>query len=273
MDIETLYGFRIYIIESLPSDRLHTGLNLMHRLQELWTNMNCYDFDVKYYEAFDKNDLESTMSIILADVENDNYIPIIQIECHGQETGLSLSSLEDVTWGELFAMTRPINVASCNNLFLNLSMCYGAMIALCIEPKDRAPFRTVIGPLNTINEDVLEEAWYEFYTRCCNIGDATNKNILDILPLEFQFLDQELLFDMHYNREKLFPDLFKEDVMNELKYTFRNDMKESDPLILMLDLSLFEKRVRNNYRRFRERYKPYFCFWEDMESTARKDNQ
>lgn len=37
MDIETLYGYRIYIIESLPLDRLHTGINLMHKLQELWT--------------------------------------------------------------------------------------------------------------------------------------------------------------------------------------------------------------------------------------------
>ena len=30
----------------------------MHKLQELWTKKNCYDFDIRYYEVFDKSDLE-----------------------------------------------------------------------------------------------------------------------------------------------------------------------------------------------------------------------
>lgn len=263
MDIETLYGIRIYIIESLPSDRLHTGLNLMHKLQKLWTKENCYDFDVKYYEVFDKSDLDSTIAIILDDVENDNYIPIIQIDCHGHNSGMELLSEEVIPWCELMNLVRPINIESHNMLFLNMSMCFGANIISCIDPLERAPFKGVAGPIDKINEDVLEDAWFEFYENLRNCEKNGIKSIEHALPKDFKYIDQKQLFFLHFNQAELLPDLFQENVNYDLaKMTF-DDAQRNKFGALCIDSAMYKKWKEEKYRQFCNNHIDHFCF-EDV---------
>ena len=65
--------------------------------------------------------------------------------------------------GGLNSLIRPINITAHNSLLLNLSMCNGNAVIREIDPKKRAPFRAVVGPLGEIHAMLLQESWEKFY--------------------------------------------------------------------------------------------------------------
>jgi len=141
---------RFFIIESLAGD-MHTGQNLYDYLRQRSVDYADYMFDATYLSVYDKETLHETMRNIGNEVEANNDIPIIQIEWHGDPDYILLSSKEHVGWIELFDLTRPVNIVAHNSLLLNLSMCNGNAVIKEIDPKNRAPFRAVIGPLGEVN--------------------------------------------------------------------------------------------------------------------------
>ena len=149
----------MYIIESLHEGDMRTGENLHDAFRQMCVDYPDFCFTSQYISIFDKDSFLTIMQDIADDVDRNNKITILQIECHGDREYLLLSSNEHVEWVELFNSIRIINEKSKNHLLLNLSMCNGEAVITEIDPKERAPFRAVIGPEGKAKVIDLQNAW------------------------------------------------------------------------------------------------------------------
>ena len=251
---------KIVIIESLPEGDLKTGLNLYETLRQEW--IDDYFFDVEYFTINNKHQLSVLLYDIsrkTVDAQND-FEYILHFECHGNQTGLLLSSSEEVVWGELFSMTRPININTNNTLILVLSMCNGDKIITDIEPKERAPFFIVIGAIGVITAGVLEETFIKFYKALQGMDESEKleqykKNIHDILSDKFVLFTQEIIFDAYYD-ERLFPDAIDKLIEKEMF----NLCKSNPNDILLITKENYKKYRSKQLEKFRNKYRKFFCF-------------
>jgi len=92
MDIDTLYGFNIHIIQSLYLGEIKTGDNLYEELKQLQYERCSEDFKFELTKVENKNEFTNILREIELETLNDNYVPIIHIECHGTIDGLSFAS-------------------------------------------------------------------------------------------------------------------------------------------------------------------------------------
>lgn len=248
----------VYIIESLHEGDLHTGENLHDYLRQKGVDYPDYCFVSKYTSLFDKESFLMALQIIAGNVEENNEIPILQIECHGDREYLLLSSNEHVKWVELFNSIREINVKSNNRLLVNLSMCNGEAVITEINPKKRAPFRAVIGPEGETNALKLQNAWIKFYDDYYNALKKHNDFYLWEIASScgLLYFNQEFIFDVHFDTPNIFPQIFKRWIYQELYEWYQ---KEGP---LMLDVDAYIKWKERKLRKILESYKPFYCFEE-----------
>ncbi len=94
----------------------------------------------------------------------ENIYPLIHIAAHGKEDGTGVRLLEDtIEWDELTKEIYEINVRAKNNVILVMALCKGARIMGSFYKAQRAPFYTLMGPVDNINWNVLDDRLYKFY--------------------------------------------------------------------------------------------------------------
>jgi hypothetical protein len=92
--------------------------------------------------------------------------PILHIEAHGNEEGLSPDthhSEQFISWGELTPKLRELNVAAQCNLVLVCAACKGIAAMLSASSGDRIPCIAVIGPDSEVTPSLLLAAMKELY--------------------------------------------------------------------------------------------------------------
>ena len=259
MELYTLYGFKIHIIQSLHPGELRTGENLYGELKQLEHEGCCEDFTYSFTNVENKNDFTNIFRKIEQETLNDNYVPIIQIECHGCITGLILASDEECSWGELFSYLRPINKACHNMLLVNLSCCNGDAIIQNIEPTERAPFRAVIAHQGVAKPVVLQSTWINFYRERLNPELRNGRGLCELIwniSPNFIYYNQDIIFEYHCNTAEFLPDIFDSHIRQELIEMY----KKEGPLAI--DSLLYKEWRKKELQKFYQKYKPYFCFYD-----------
>lgn len=265
MDIYTLYGFKIYIIQSLHPGEIKTGFNLHEELNQLKHEGNCEDFIYSFIDVESKNDFTGIFREIEQETIDNNYVPIIQIECHGNIDGLSLTSNEECTWGELFSLLRPINIACYNMLLVNLSCCNGDAIIRNIEPTERAPFRAVITHQGIAKPEVLQNTWINFYREYLNPEQRRGRGFCELIwdiSKNFIYYNQDTIFEIHCNTAEFLPDIFDSHIRQELIEMY----KKEGPLAI--DSLLYKEWRKQKLQKFYQKYKPHFCFYDIRNKSA-----
>lgn len=258
MDLREANRFKVYIIESPHEGDMHTGQNLYDYLRQKSVDYSDYMFETTYYTVNDREAQNETFREIANDVDTNNDVPIIQIECHGDINYILLSSNEHVDWIELFNLTRPVNTVSHNLLLLNLSMCNGHAVIRKIDPKNRAPFRAVVGPFGEIKAISLQESWERFYDGYY-IGIKNNKELrLHELASDcgLIYYNQEFIFDSHLDTPNLFPEIFDYWMKKEIADMYR---KEGT---LMLDPNAYKMYRARQFKKYFDEFRAYYCFLE-----------
>lgn len=259
MDIYTLYGFKIYIIQSLHPGELRTGENLHGELKQLEHEGCCEDFTYSLTHIENKNAFSNTLRVIEQETLDDNYVPIIQIECHGCITGLKFASDEECSWGELFSLLRPINIACYNMLLVNLSCCNGDAIIRNIEPTERAPFRGVITHQGIAKPEVLQSTWINFYRDYLNPERRKGRSICELIwniSPNFIYYNQDIIFEYHYKPAEIRPDIFDAHITQELIEMY----KKEGPLDI--NPLLYKKWRIKEFDKFYQKHKAHFCFYD-----------
>lgn len=162
--------YTIVIVQSLKEKDLKTGEILYNSLSSSLP-LKYPDTTVKFYDVKNKLELAEAFYKIYNDIEDGELITL-QIEAHGCEDGVGLTSEELVTWKEFFGIIRPINVKMVNLLLVCMSMCYGGALITHFEPEKRAPYRAFIGTGRTIKAGVLLDGFSAFFDNYHNLLDS-----------------------------------------------------------------------------------------------------
>lgn len=262
MNIEKLDGLSVYILESLcPGDK-KTGEELKDNLRQIWYDQGLHNFDYQYHPISNRNEFNIQMTEIEKQVLEKNKLPIIQLECHGSPEGIHLSSGEEICWKDLFDYLRPINVASCNTLLLNLSMCNGETVIRYIDPKQRAPFRAVTGPEGKVFPGFLEKVWTTFFTMWMEFltQDYGLHKLTQISGLVYY--SQDFIFDVYFDLANKAPELFMQLTNRKMYEMYKTDGP------LAMDPEAYRRWIVKKQAEVKEKYKGLFCF-EDLNPFKR----
>ncbi len=140
-----LYITALHVIESLPSEELHTGRRLFEDLTPI---VSAYAPQVKPYlwEVGTKEGFLDRLNIIAADAESNGQLPLLHIESHGSPEGIQLGSGYVSAWSELKPILTTINRNCRLNLFVVLSACDGFNLIELLQPTERAAFLGLVAP-------------------------------------------------------------------------------------------------------------------------------
>ena len=261
MDIERLEGITVFILESLHRGDIRTGKNLCDEIRQCQYDYREIHIGYKYYDLENEFALQEKLLEIEKEVAGNNYIPIIQLECHGYDNGIELASNEHILWLDFFNYIRPVNIASCNLLLLNLSMCNGAAVIRGIDPRKRAPFRAVIGPEDKAYPEDLQAQWSNFYNRFfLSLNKGSQDSICEsAVSNKLVYYNQDFVFDVHYDTPNLYPELFEQWINTNMFEM----CKEGGPLLL--DPIIYKKWMAKELKKVFEKYRPYYCFYDYRE--------
>ena len=157
----------IWIIEWLSSSDRHTGRELHEWMQE-----RNYSFRSEYCECSSKDEVLAALERATTDAEHHGTIPLIHLEAHGSEEGLSDSEegVNVLTWDELIKPLQRLNIATRFNLIVLIAACqgYAGIITFFKAFKKLipiAPALVIAGPYDDLRVDKLLLGSKEFYRR------------------------------------------------------------------------------------------------------------
>lgn len=163
---------KILVIDSIPSGELNTARQLV---EDLKTYATAYAPSplIEYVRAETGDDLIEKISHCRNDVLAQDIIPVLHIECHGNEYGFQLADGAFVDWAELKLHITELNVATKLNLMIAVAACTGGAIAKTVRMSDRAPFWGFIGPTMAISSEDLRKAYSTLYLKLLQTKSAT----------------------------------------------------------------------------------------------------
>lgn len=256
MNLNNIEGIKIFLIESLPNKDRWAVQNIKDDLRQFICDRKDDIFEYEYLSASDVNEFEQHFSYILKSVEENDRVPIIQIECHGSTDGIQLASYDNISWSGLFNLLRPINIASQNLLFLNLSMCNADAIIRFINPTKRAPFRAITGPEGKVYPEPLIEAWHTYYSQYESISIREFGLHKLAQKSGLIYYNQDFIFDAHYDLANKDPELF-----NKIRDIELNDMCKPGERWFM-NPEIYKKWVADKQKKIKDQYRSFFCFDE-----------
>lgn len=167
----------------------------------------------QFYDVENKDEFIEVIRLVESNIQEGDIITL-QIETHGADEGICLSSGEIVKWSELYDLIRPINIKIGHLLLLVLSMCKSIALISNINLEKRAPYRAVICTTRTMYPDELYDGFMAFYDKFFNLLDIGNavhdlqKAVVDKDGHSpFQILSAESVFDETLSTERNIDDL------------------------------------------------------------------
>jgi hypothetical protein len=153
---------QILLVDSIPAGELNTAKRL---LDDLRVNAVAYAPSpaLKYVRVESGDALLQCIDGTIEAAKSDDVIPMLHIECHGDEDGFALADGTFFDWDELKEPLTRLNVACRLNLLIAVAACTGGALGKIVRMSDRAPFWGLIGPTRTLSAGELEKAYRALY--------------------------------------------------------------------------------------------------------------
>jgi hypothetical protein len=249
----------IIVIESLLNER-KTGSELYHDCIKRNIEFRNSSITYQLHKVTNKNGFIETLNYLAV---NSSYMPggiLLHIEMHGDENlhGLVLSDGGLLTWKELVDLFRPINIKTCNKLYLSLASCNGRYLYKGVHPYDKSPYSCYISASTSVNiEEILAEftILFEKVVEKGNLISATNE--ISEEGTKFYYKDSEETFKEAFRVTAstfMTDPSIKESVLREAR-----DLIEKEGLQMPHDLT-FELVAPIALRDTYERHKKAFDF-------------
>jgi hypothetical protein len=153
---------RIIILDSIPDGEENTAKNLYRDLQGV-TPKYAPVPTIEYRRIESAESFLKFLSECRDEVIQGEEIPMLHIECHGDEDGFGLADGSLIDWPDLKLPLAELNVATKLNLMISVAACTGGALAKVITMGDRAPFWGLIGPTRTIYSYELERSFFALF--------------------------------------------------------------------------------------------------------------
>ncbi len=249
---------KIWIVESLSPGDLKTGENLYKdRVEPTCFQLN--EVESKFCRLESKEDFMSLLKKIQKDTKEYGKFPIIHIECHGSEQGLTMANNDQISWKELRDPLIQINMASKLNLLVVLAACNGANLIKTVSQLDRAPFFALIGPTKDVTTGSIEKNFDAFYKEFLSSYDgdkaiATLNNGKSLQDREYHFFPVMSLFVegfKKYYQENCVGKALQSRVENLLSKAM------SDPLIRKKGITFIRRNIKQGLKDVEHAYNNY----------------
>lgn len=271
--IEKLHYNTIIVIESLDNSLDKTGTKLYELIKII--ELKYPGVKTLFYSPNTKIDFIKILSCVNDFVQNQNCLPIIHLEIHGNKNGVQCANSDFITWEELYPYFIDINVKLKNTLIITSSICFGAYFYFNIDINKPAPFFTLISSNTKINNEIILESYEGFYNELLyseNINNALNHLNLNFLrPTDNGIISEIFIQDLLNEYKKLISSLpglinfsiidskkiisetdknhFYTNVINVHNELFINKLKEIWFTYLMLDLY---PETKNRYKSIKD---------------------
>jgi hypothetical protein len=153
---------QILVVDSIRVGDLNTAKLLFEDLQA-YASVHSPSPDIRYLRVESGDELIECILRCRRDADEQDIIPLLHIECHGNEDGLELADGSFVDWEELKTPITQLNIATRLNLMIVVAACTGAALLKITSPSDRAPFWALIGPTKEVTAAELEKAYRALY--------------------------------------------------------------------------------------------------------------
>lgn len=174
---------RIYIVSSIRPDDYQTARRLYEDLMALHVAEKSPEIHFNQVDTF--RELQEVLHTIKRDCEPGDVVPILHIECHGdQDSGLKLASGELASWQWFVNRCREINISCDYSLGLVLAACFGLYVIKPIRLDVRTPFAYVIASDSEVSAGSIDDKMFPFYRNL--FETASMDSALAILGEEFK---------------------------------------------------------------------------------------
>lgn len=195
---------KIIVLESLRNEERRTGKelydDLITRMSYIHTNLK-----VEYHDINSLVQWNGIMNDILNDCLQNQNIPILHFEIHGEKDGRGLvtKNHELATLEHVGTQLRKINIVTGCNLFITLGVCKGMYLLFNMKMSEPMPFIGAVGSFKDLENDDIYIRFYDFYDRLfstMDIGEAfaalqiANPDI----PAEYRYIPADELFYKNY---------------------------------------------------------------------------
>ena len=152
----------IFVIQSLSTDDKPTGEELYNDVIKRRIEFLQSDSNKMTHGYFDVKNKIAVIDSLKYIQTNSPYLSgglLVHFEMHGSadRDGLVLADKSLVTWKEIVELLRPINISTCNKLFLTLATCFGRFMYLGVDPNLKSPYQAYISASKAVKvSEVLE---------------------------------------------------------------------------------------------------------------------
>lgn len=160
---------RLVVIDSIPADEQNTAVALRDAVNAVVASQAAAPA-IEYKRVESAKEFRQFLLGLCAEVGSGASVPMLHVECHGNDDGLGFADQSFASWADLKGPLGELNVATRLNLMVAVAACTGAAIGKAITLKDRAPFWGLIGPTQEIYNDELESGFVALYTKLFETG-------------------------------------------------------------------------------------------------------
>lgn len=208
---------KIFVIESLPDGEPQTGSDLHDNIirRRLWAHETITSDICKINS---KQEFYDLMVSIENQVENENVIPYLHFEIHGNPDGFFLNSEEQVHWYELKLNLVEINFKTKNKLWISLATCYGAYVYTTYSLVHPAPFYGYIGAWEELHVEDIPVSFERFFEKVLSTFDMEAAvKALNLhnpkRPIEYRLYSSKDVFEKEYSNYE--EETFTEEGLDE----------------------------------------------------------
>lgn len=152
----------ILIVDSIPAGERNTAREL-HQDVDLRAQVFAPAPQVLYQRVESSGEFLALMTELAAAAADTRDIPLLHVECHGDNDGLAFADGSFATWVDLKQPLTSLNIATGMNLLVVVSACDGSALTYTLGLTDRAPLHGLIGPVRPVAPAELMRAYLAFY--------------------------------------------------------------------------------------------------------------
>ena len=163
----------IKILDSIPPEESQTARHHLDHLLDLRSAGDNPQWNVTRHRVETPSDLFGVLAACSTRAAQEQFYPLVHLECHGSEEHIQLASGERVGWLELSQSLRDLNRATRNNLIAVWAACEGFNSIKCIVGGilQGTSMRVVIVPAEKVPAGRLEDAMKALYSELIGTAD------------------------------------------------------------------------------------------------------
>ncbi|SDR83750.1 hypothetical protein SAMN05216490_0033 [Mucilaginibacter mallensis] len=246
----------IIVIQSLFKEDFKSGSELYHDVIERRIDL-LQDKSIKMtHKFYDIKDKISIIEIIKYIQANARYMQggiLIHLETHGSKNldGLILTDGTLLSWAELIELFRPINIDTCNKLYITMATCFGRYLYKGVEAYAKSPYSGYISASKEVTtNEVIQNFELLFESLIQNGNLITAYQETEIAGSDFYYKDSETTFKENVreirNRMRNEPDflynIVDDESMRKILFNKSTTKEELDYIAELAFTNLVQKQ-------------------------------